>query len=110
MWFHFFSSVGQEIDHDLQIIGCSASNNQGGYHCNEAYDGITDERGNGWAYSAFLPAWVIYELAEKGTISSLRLINGQQRNEFNLSYLAIFYLPHNVYVPIFGCFLIYFFI
>ena len=79
-----FSSVTQEIDHDLQIIGCSASHNQGHYHCNEAYDGTTDERGNGWAYGAHLPAWVIYELAEKGIINSLRLISGQQRNDHRL--------------------------
>ena len=72
------------IDHDLQIIGCSASHNQEDYHCNEGYDGTTNERDNGWAYGGNLPAWVIYELAEKGTINYLRLFSGQQRNDHRL--------------------------
>ena len=78
------TTVVQEIDYDLQIIGCSASDNQGGFHCSEAYDGTTDNRDNGWAYGGGSGAWVIFELAEKGTMNSLRLISGQQRGDHRL--------------------------
>ena len=52
--------------------------------CNEAYDGTADANANGWAYNGHLPAWVIYKLAEKGTINSLWFMNGQQRGDHRL--------------------------
>ena len=66
------------------ITGCSASIQQNNYPCTEAYDGITDQTSNGWAYHGQLPAWVIFELASKVTISSLELISGQTRNHHRL--------------------------
>ena len=58
------------------IIGCTASKNQLGYFCNEAFDGITNDDSNGWAIASEFPAWAIFELAQKTNINSLTLING----------------------------------
>ena len=64
----------------LEIIsGCRSSYDQSYYHCNDAYDGITDNNSNGWAYNGNLPAWVIFELAQKKTVIALTLMNGQHR-------------------------------
>ena len=66
------------------FVSCTASNNQGGYSCEEAFDGSVQSSGNGWAYSAQSPAWAVFELSEKTKITSLRLISGIDRNDHRL--------------------------
>ena len=57
----------------------------------EAIDGIDDETGNGWAYSAGYPygsdptPWVIFELTKKkNKMNSVALINGKKRTDHML--------------------------
>ena len=66
------------------FVSCTASNNQGGYSCEEAFDGSVQTADNGWAYSAQSPAWAIFELSEKTKITSLRLISGIDRGDHRL--------------------------
>ena len=66
------------------IISCSASNNQGGYHCSEAWDSITEGSGNGWAYSAQRPAWAIFQLETETETNTLTLLSGIDRNDYRL--------------------------
>ena len=55
---------------------CSASDDQ--YKCIEAFDGVDNERGNGWLHMANSLAWAIFELSQPLTIESLILMNGLQ--------------------------------
>ena len=66
------------------FVSCTASRNQGGYSCEEAFDGIVQTAGNGWAYNGQSPAWAIFELSEETRITSMRLISGIDRNEHRL--------------------------
>merc|ERR1711998_346907 len=52
----------------IPIASCTASNNQGGYHCNGAFDGTVTGTG-GWAYSARIPAWGEFNLKSTATVS-----------------------------------------
>jgi hypothetical protein len=61
---------------------CSASDDQ--YKCIEAFDGVDNERENGWLHMANSPAWAIFELSEPLTIESLILMNGLQRSNKKL--------------------------
>ena len=70
----------------LEIIsGCRSSYDQSYYHCNDAYDGITD--GNGFVYNVPVPAWVIFEFAQVWTINSLTLINRQQVHQYSHKFI-----------------------
>ena len=65
-----------------EFIGCTASQNQGNYWCNEAYDGIINNKDNGWStYGQHTPAWAIFELEKATPITSLTILNGQQFNQ-----------------------------
>ena len=65
-----------------EFIGCTASQNQFGYWCEEAYDGIINESHNGWSNNApFTPAWAIFELEKATPITSLTILTGQQFNQ-----------------------------
>ena len=55
---------------------CSASDDN--YPCIQAFDGVDDERENGWMHMTKSPAWAIFELSEPLTIESLILMNGLQ--------------------------------
>ena len=66
------------------FVSCTASRNQGSYSCEEAFDGIVQTAGNGWAYDAVSPAWAIFELSDETKITSLRLISGIDRNNHRL--------------------------
>ena len=69
----------------LEFSGCTASINQDHYNCLEAIDGITDNAGNGWAYSSVgSPAWAIFIIPEKTTMNTLVLMSGQGRNDHRL--------------------------
>ena len=80
------------------FVSCTASNNQGGYSCEEAFDGSVQTSGNGWAYSAQSPAWAIFELSEETTITSLRLISGIDRNDHRLITFKISMKVNNNWV------------
>ena len=66
------------------FVSCTASRNQGGYSCEEAFDGSVQSSDNGWAYNGQSPAWAIFELSEETTITSLRLISGIDRKDHRL--------------------------
>ena len=66
-----------------KITSCSASNNQGGYNCNSAYDGVLTGT-KGWAYSAQIPAWAIFNLEAQHTVAGLDLLSGVQRENHRL--------------------------
>lgn len=55
---------------------CLASDDD--YKCIEAFDGVDNEKENGWLDMAKSPAWAIFELSEPLTIKSLILMNGLQ--------------------------------
>ena len=77
---------GESISHfpPVGFSDCSASNNQDSYDCSEAIDGITNENGNGWAYSGLAPAWAIFELTEEKTMNILVIMSGQERTYHRL--------------------------
>ena len=92
-----------------KITRCSASNNQGGYNCNSAYDGVLTSTG-GWAYSAQIPAWAIFNLGWyldfQHTVAGLDLLSGVQRGNHRLKKFKItlkssdnFIEPSNMKVP-----------
>ena len=48
------------------------------YGCEEAYDGIINNSGNGWSYNPpHSPAWAIFELENATPITSLAILSGQ---------------------------------
>ena len=65
-------------------MSCTASKNTANFPCEEAIDGIVQGNGNGWENFAIYPAWVIFELSEKTTITSLRLVSGIDRGNHRL--------------------------
>lgn len=71
-----------------KITSCSASNNQGGYNCNSAYDGVLTGT-QGWAYSAQIPAWAIFNLEAQHTVAGLDLLSGVERGDHRLKKFKI---------------------
>ena len=83
--------------------GCSASNNQYGYNCLEAIDGITNIFDNGWAYSGGAGGgWAIFELAEERTMNTLVIFNGQGHGIFRLIIFRVFLKVSGLWMDLTG--------
>merc|ERR1712073_52962 len=67
-----------------KISSCTASTNQGGYNCSEAFDGVTENGDNGWAYGGGGGHWAIFELETETTINEISLLSGQKRGDHRL--------------------------
>ena len=67
----------------LTLKSCTASNNQGGYNCNTAFDGVVTGTG-GWAYSAQIPAWGAFVLESASTVSGLDILSGVDRGNHRI--------------------------
>ena len=85
----FFSNISYLNTYvsDPEIVSCTESQSQNNYPCEEAFDGILDGDGNGWAYEAAIsvsPAWVIFELDKKTKLTSLKLLSGIGGNDHRL--------------------------
>ena len=72
-----------------KIKSCTASHNQGGYNCNEAFNGITTGSGDGWAYGGHEPAWAVFNLDVPSDLSSLDILSGLGRNDHRLNDFAV---------------------
>ena len=64
----------------MKIKSCTASFEQGGFACKEAFNGITNDDGDGWAiapggHQGKIPAWAEFELDQKSEINSLTLMS-----------------------------------
>ena len=64
------------------------------YGCEEAYDGIINDGGNGWSYNpphstGDSPAWVIFELEKATPITSLAILSGQGHNDQQLMVFKV---------------------
>ena len=73
----------------IDLVGCTAFSEQGGFPCLHSIDGIIDNPNNGWAYDGSFnavqfSAWVIYELAESSVIYSVQLLSGVGRGDHRL--------------------------
>jgi hypothetical protein len=73
-------SNGTALGSPLKIVSCTASNNQRSYHCREAFDGIITSAGNGWAYSARVPAWAVFVLSAESAVSGVQILSGVDRS------------------------------
>ena len=77
-----------------EFKGCTASQNEENYGCEEAYDGIINNSDNGWSYNPpHSTAWVIFELENATPITSLAILSGQQ---FSADTLMIFKVTFKV--------------
>jgi len=74
---------------EKKIKSCSASTNQGGYNCKEAFNGVKKGASDGWAYGAKEPAWAIFNLDKASDLSSLDILSGLDRNDHRLNDFAI---------------------
>ena len=83
----------------MRIIGCTASKNQVDFFCNDAFDGITNQDTNGWAYNAVYPAWAIFELAQNTSINSLTLISGYFGNHRLITFKVTFLVEDKWVIP-----------
>ena len=78
------------VDFFIDLVGCNAFREQGGFPCLTSIDGIIDNPDNGWAYSGYdgyspsAGAWVIFELAESSVIPSIQLLSGVGRGNHRL--------------------------
>ena len=76
-----------------KITGCSASTNQGGYHCSESIDGDYVlgwvKADNGWAFSGVLPSNVEYTLETPFLLTQIRILTGMERPNLMITNFLI---------------------
>ena len=79
--FDFFSPTSATFAAKIQ--SCTASNNQGNYHCTESFDGLYVvgwvDASNGWAFSGVLPSHVKYFMERSYKIHQIRMLTGIAR-------------------------------
>ena len=85
----------------IDLVGCTASYEQGGFPCLESIDGVINDGGNGWAYGGLVGssqdnilgstplAWVIFEVAEPTMIYSVQIISGAGRGDHKILIFKI---------------------
>ena len=59
----------------ITFTGCTASHEQGGYVCTEAFDGEISYT-NGWAYNGRLPAWIELTSGSPSSVSAMTIYSG----------------------------------
>jgi len=90
--FDVYYSTAQNPKTNVNLASCLASNNQGGYHCNEAKDGIVSRQsGNGWAYSAQAPADGVWIFDATSSINKIDLHSGIRRNDHHINDFDVYY-------------------
>ena len=76
-----------------KITGCSASTNQGGYHCSESMDGDYVlgwvKADNGWAFNGVLPSHVEYTLETPYLLTQIRILTGMERTNHIITKFLI---------------------
>ena len=72
----------------VEITSCSASEQQSGYSCASAHDGIwTDTKG--WAMNSVLPSWAVFSLEKEVMLDRIRFISGIGRNDFMMTSFMV---------------------
>ena len=76
-----------------KITGCSASTNQGSYHCSESIDGDYVlgwvKADNGWAFNGVLPSNVEYTLETPYLLTKMRILTGMERTNHIITSFII---------------------
>ena len=87
----FVSIIKRNIASKVNIIGCEASYNQGGFHCSESFDGLSGrDATNGWAVNpAGVPQNVIYELEAFTHLNHIRFKTAMQRHDHHLTSFSL---------------------
>ena len=66
---------------DATFASCQSTTVQGGYDCQEAFDGVVTGSDNGWAFNGVTPTTGTFTLASAATVSEIRLLSGVDRND-----------------------------
>ena len=72
----------------VEITSCSVSEQQSGYPCASAHDGIwTDTRG--WAMNSVLPSWAVFSLQKEVMLDRIRFLSGIGRNALMMTSFMV---------------------
>jgi len=75
-----------QIQPHIEIASCASSEN--GYHCSEAFDGITVESANGWALEG-VPALGEFRLEGASDVYGLSMLTGVQNTDTRIQEFEI---------------------
>ena len=77
----------------VKLMACSASANQGSYHCSESMDGVSSgDAGNGWAICTNvcqLPQNVVYDLEWPVYLDHIRIVSAVNRNDHYVTTIKL---------------------
>ena len=73
---------------NVEIISCSASNQQSGFPCSSAHDGILTDT-IGWAMSGVLPSWAVFSLEKEVILDRIRFLSGIDRNDHMMTSFMV---------------------
>ena len=88
----------------MKIKSCTASFEQGGFDCKEAFNGITNDDGDGWAiapggHQGKIPAWAEFELDQKSEINSLTLMSDHHGSHRLIKFKITLFVDGEWIVP-----------